>query len=328
MAACARRLDFSALTRDPYPLCKWDVHTEGSYPKRDLENSALRRAVELAGSADITVRSPFAATVHVTWHRASLNDDNEFAEFALPATATQAELRARLVALEPSRHFRVSLVDKHDIAGDCLWWTPHHTHVLGDAQLACFLAGADGVIKLLVSRLEFGRVFVKTLTGKMLTLEVEPSDSIDAMKAQIEAMEGITPDQQRLIFSGKQLEDGKSVADYNIQRESMLHLVLRLRGGMWHHTSGRSDNKELSTPPSRFAVEVRAPDGVMYTLCVDKGTPVAALEPLLKRAMAGESDDSEEDSSDAGAEIAPLEASLAEAQAALANLRLRRARRA
>ena len=141
-------------------------------------------------------------------------------------------------------------------------------------------------------------MYVKTLTGKTLHIkELHPYDTVEELKAKIQDADGIPPDQQRLVFAGKQLEDETTLFEHNLHEGAMLHLVLRLRGGMMQETSGRLDYAALAT--LKVNVSIRDRDGkVLLTKAIGGGVSVAEATKMAKEAGEVDEVDAEVDDLD------------------------------
>lgn len=226
-------------------------------------------------TADVRLATPTKVTIKST--------DDTFKPLTvdLGADCTVATLHARIAALvAPHVGERCSFHVASDTgsiirASETASTTPVSHHF-----------GCNGELCLSVRIFETSsfEIFAKTITNRHIVLKVTAGDTIDTIKASIYEKDGTPPDKQCLMFAGKKLENTRTLADYGIQQDNTLHVLLRLRGGSVHTERGRIGNRNgpVLNRASKIDVEVVMLDGAAYNLCVDKMSRVAVLQSLLR----------------------------------------------
>ena len=131
------------------------------------------------------------------------------------------------------------------------------------------------------------QIFVRTMTGKTVTLDVSAVETIETVKMKLERLVDVPSDQQRLIFAGRQLEDGRTLRDYNIttSKEATIHMVLRLRGGMFDRTSGRLEFEQLCMLKAAVTVRDAANGRVILRKSIDGGVSLDELKASVDAAL-------------------------------------------
>ena len=282
--------------------------------------SSLLSAVALCAKLDVRVTATLLDEKPITasWEGGSLSiklpGGKVVSVSAVDSSITADQLVARICSKQKFLNdggYKLSRMDDDEF---CLFSREDRPLLLGCATLEAVGVLAGNQLALQKFSSARMQIFVKTLTGKTLTLNVNSWDAIYDVNEKIHEKEGIPVAQVQLVYAGKELENRRTLSHYNIQRESTLHLVLRLRGGMFHATSGRVDEQltTLKELHDTIPVTVNIVGGPMVELQVDPLAPGAALSSLL------------------GAKLQAMqlaEVAAAEAAAAEAQQRLQQARR-